>query len=68
MLRGVAQYLLQLLTPLCPQPEREEVPEQAPAGTVPGRLHGPEHLRLPDGQDADEQDEQEPAAGALRLV
>lgn len=50
------------------EPEREEVPEQAPVGSVPGRLHGPEHLRLPDGQDADEQDEQEPAAGALRFV
>lgn len=26
------------------EPKREEIPEQAPAGTVPGWLHGPEHL------------------------
>lgn len=62
---GVTQHILQPLTPLCPQPKWEEVPQQTTAGTVPGRLHGPGGLRLPDGQDADEQDEQEPATGAL---
>lgn len=50
------------------QPQWEEVPEQAAAGAVPGQLHGAGHLRLPYGEDADEQNEQEQAEDALRLL
>lgn len=44
----------------------EEVSEQASAGPLPRQPDGPQLLRLPHGEDADEQAEQEPTKAALR--
>lgn len=56
---------LRLLLPPPPQSIWEEVSEQASAGPLPRQPDGPQLLRFPHGEDADEQAEQEPAEAAL---
>ena len=52
--------------PLLHQSVWEEVSEQASAGPLPWQPDGPQLLRLPHGEDAHEQAEQEPPEAAIR--